>query len=118
MNGERMPQMSFRSITEAFLQMEDELDLFEQRIGGSHFGIGQRYKQIMWNYSKFVLLFAIGMGVSLSLLCQSSLSMWKLLVLKVLAFIGLFYLLGFIAWGNAHYFLQYGSRLPRDMIWS
>lgn len=37
MNGGIKPEMTFRSITEAFLEIEDELNLFEQRIDGVYF---------------------------------------------------------------------------------
>ena len=91
--------------------------MLAQVIGTVFIGfIGRAFEVIRWEYKKFVLIFILSAMFSFVFISLKDLNPWSLMGIKTLAFVGLFFLLNFIAWGNPFFLITHGKRLFLEML--
>jgi O-antigen/teichoic acid export membrane protein len=91
--------------------------MLAQVIGTLFIGfIGRTFEFIRWEYKKFAFIFILSAMFSFFFITLKNLDPLSLIGIKTFGFVGLFFLLNFIAWGNPFFLITHGKRLFFEMV--
>jgi len=91
--------------------------MFAQVIGTVFIGfIGRAFEIIHWDYRRFISIFILSAIFSFSVIILKGLNPWPFIGIKALAFLVLFFLLNFVAWGDPFFLMTHGKKLILAMV--
>jgi O-antigen/teichoic acid export membrane protein len=91
--------------------------MFAQVIGTLFIGIiGRAFEIIHWEYKKFFFIFILSAIFSFFFITLKDLNPWSFIGIKALAFLVLFFLLNFVAWGDPFFLITHGKKLILEMV--